>query len=90
MPPFAPPPRATVASDPPKRIDVRALRSGDENVRGDGGRSERRRSLRIVKGAFAVVGRLAQPSPTAVRGGQRTGIARLPSPGRRCRAAARR
>ena len=46
MPPFAPPPRGKGRSDLPKLINVRAVRSGDEDVRGDGGGSERRHAAR--------------------------------------------
>ncbi len=52
-------------SDLPKRIDVRAVRSGDEDVRGDGRWIRAAANLRVVKGAFAVVVGLTQPSPTA-------------------------
>ena len=52
-------------ADAPQSGQVRAVRSGDEDVRGDGRGTERRDTQRVVKGAFAAVVGLAQPSPTA-------------------------
>ena len=64
MPPFALPPRTTVPSDLPKRIafvpfDPATKMSEATVVDPSGG------NLRIVKGAFAVVAGLTQPSPAA-------------------------
>ena len=53
------------AGDVPQIGQVRAVRSGDEDVRGDGRRTRTVATQRVVKGAFAAVVGLAQPSPTA-------------------------
>ena len=65
--PFAPPPRRAIASELPKLVHVYSLRLRHQEVRGRRRWIRSGAPVRIVKGAFAAVVGLTQPSPEAPR-----------------------